>query len=145
MGSDIVSRDHYLTLALFSRRILEALRDVVTTGNENRLKTALPEAIDSLQAATDPSHISGTARRALRSYEQARTINEVLPSEQERRDMIRTLKSLQRDLQPPKRRQAAIEAMKFFYAVENSALRNYRHPSPAARRTTRGLCLIQST
>lgn len=145
MASDIASRDQYLTLALFSRRIIEALRDVVVSGKRKRLQIALPDAIESLQVATDRQHAIAATRRAVRSYEQVRTISELFPSENDRRGMINTLKSLQGKMAEPEQKEAALKAMEFFYAIENRALRNYRHPSPNDRRTRRRLCLNQAT
>ena len=131
MASDVAARDNYLTLALFSRRTIEALKEFVQKGNRGRLATALPAAIESLQAATDShQHLTGYGLRVARSYDQVRTINELFPAEQ-RIGMIETLKSLLEEAaQDPKAE--ALEAIKFFFAIENRALRNYRHPSPRA-------------
>src|SRR5689334_8164257 len=59
MASDVAARDNYLTLALFSRRIIEALKDLVLKKKRDRLKSALPAAIESLEAATDSRRLSG--------------------------------------------------------------------------------------
>lgn len=131
MASDVASRDQYLTLALFSRSIIEALKELVQQGKRERLQTALPQAIESLQAATDSRnhHLSGYGLRVARSYNQVRTLNELF-SQAERLNMIETLKSLQNETASdvPQAR----EAINFFYTIENRALRNYRHPSPRA-------------
>jgi hypothetical protein len=130
--SGVASRDHYLTLALFSRRIIEALKELVQQGKRERLQTALPAAIESLQAATDSRHhLTGYGLRVARSYDQVRTINELFPQKEDKLGMIETLKSLQGDATPDVHAKA-VEAIKFFYAIENRALRNYRHPSPRA-------------
>lgn len=136
MASDVASRDHYLTLALFSRRIIEALRELVRNGKRARLESALPEAIDSLQAVTDSRHLKGYGLRVVRSYDQVRTINELFPNKQDRLTMINTLKSLQKDLGPTGQKDAALQAIQFFYTIENRALRNYRHPSRRAARAS---------
>lgn len=132
MASGVASRDHYLTLALFSRRIIEALKELALQGKSERLRTALPAAIESLQAATDSRHhLTGYGLRVARSYDQVRTINELFPEKEDRLGMIETLKSLQGDVTPDVQAKA-VEAIKFFFAIENRALRNYRHPSPRA-------------
>jgi len=136
VASDVASRDHYLTLALFSRRIIEALRELVRNGKREQLENALPQAIDSLQAATDSRQLKGYGLRVVRSYDQVRTINELFPNKQDRVTMINTLKSLQEDIDPTSRKAAALRAIQFFYAIENRALRNYRHPSPRAARAS---------
>jgi hypothetical protein len=141
VASDVASRDHYLTLALFSRRIIEALRELVRSGKRERLKSALPAAIESLQAATDSRNPSGYGLRVVRSYDQVRTINELFPKKEDRVGMIKTLKALQKGSASEAQNEAAIKAIEFFYAIENRALRNYRHPSPRASRAYRGLCL----
>jgi hypothetical protein len=130
MASDVAARDNYLTLALFSRRIIEALKDVVQKGKRERLESALPAAIESLQAATNSrQHLTGYGLRVARSYDQVRTINELF-DENVRLGMIETLKSLRGNENPD--RTKAMQAIKFFYTIENRALRNYRHPSPSA-------------
>ena len=131
MISDVASRDRYLTLALFSRRIIEALRELVRTGDRGRLQTALPAAIESLQAATDSRHSGGYAVRVARSYDQVRTINELFPKKEERLGMIRTLEGLRSDAGRTTQKEDALKAIRFFYAIENRALHNYRHPSRA--------------
>jgi hypothetical protein len=60
MAADTAARDNYLTLALFSRRIIEALKELVQKGERQRLDSALPAAIESLQAATNSrQHLTG--------------------------------------------------------------------------------------
>src|SRR5579864_1301693 len=97
MASDIASRDHYLTLALFSRRIIEALREFSKSGKRVRLKSALPAAIESLQAAAGTRHPTGYGIRVTRRYDQVRTINELFPDTRVRTNMIKTLRKLESD------------------------------------------------
>jgi hypothetical protein len=137
------SRSQYLSLALFSRQIIDALLDLVRSGNRERLGRALPDAIESLEAATDSRNaaLSPAASRIVTSYDQVRTIDELFPQE-DRRQMIQTLKALEivnPDL--AEQRSRALQAIEFFYKIENRALRNSRHPSPRVARATRGLCL----
>ncbi|SRR5882724_284476 len=127
--ADIASRDHYLTLALFSRRIIKALMDFVRDGKRKRLDSALPAAIESLQAATGNRRPSGYGLRVMRRYDQVRTINELFPKKEDRTKMIKTLKSLEQKGDEAVQKERATEAIYFFYAIENRALRNYRHPS----------------
>ena len=131
MASDVAARDNYLTLALFSRRTIEALKEFVQKGTRERLMSALPAAIESLQAATDSRHhLTGHGLRVARSYDQVRTINELFPAK-ERLEMITTLQSLLDDA-AQHTKEEALQAIRFFYTIENRALRNYRHPSPRA-------------
>jgi hypothetical protein len=132
VASDI-ARDHYLTLALFSRRIIEALREFAKSGKRTRLKAALPAAIESLQATTSARHPTGYGIRVRRRYDQVRTITELFPDEA-RAEMIKKLRALESDGTSEAQRQAANEAAHFFYAIENRALRNYRHPAPQSSR-----------
>jgi hypothetical protein len=134
MASDVASRDQYLTLALFSRRIIEALREFSKSGKRTRLKSALPAAIDSLRAATGTHHPTGYGIRVTRRYDQVRTINELFPDERVRTKMIKTLQKLEADGTSDDQKAAASDAVHFFYAIENRALRNYRHPSPPSSR-----------
>jgi hypothetical protein len=136
------SRSQYVSLALFSRQIIEALLELVRTGSRERLSNALPNAIESLEAATD-SRSAGLYPAALRmatSYDQVRTIDELFP-ENERREMVQTLQSLSTEsADPADQRSQAIKAMEFFYRIENRALRYCRQPSPRAPRASRRLC-----
>jgi hypothetical protein len=130
-----VSRDNYLALALFSRNVIDGLRDLVESGKRRRqLNEVLPEAIGSLQAATDGQQgsLKGDGLKMVQNYDQVRTINEVFPKKQDRNRMIRTLKALQTGSQPASQKDAAMKAIEFFYAIENRALRNYRHLSQSA-------------
>jgi hypothetical protein len=89
----------------------------------------LPAAIQSLQAATGNRRPSGYGLRVMRRYDQVRTINELFPKKEDRTKMIKTLKSLEREGDEAVQKERATEAIYFFYAIENRALRNYRHPS----------------
>jgi hypothetical protein len=131
MASDVAARDNYLTLALFSRRVIEALKDLVQKGKQDRLDSALPAAIESLEAVTDGRNLSGYGLRVARSYDQVRTINELFPK-QARIDMIEVLKTLQDKTTAATKKEEAVKAINFFYAIENRALQNYRHPAPRA-------------
>lgn len=134
MATDVAARDNYLTLALFSRRVIEALKELVQKGTSERLDSALPAAIESLEATTDRP-ISGYGLRVARSYDQVRTINE-LSSKQVRIEMIELLKALQDKTAANTKKEDAIKAIKFFYAIENRALQNYRHPASRAHLST---------
>jgi hypothetical protein len=48
--------------------------------------------------------------------------------------MIKTLQKLESNGTSEAQKEAAREALYFFYAIENRALRNYRHPSPSSSR-----------
>jgi hypothetical protein len=96
-----------------------------------------------LEAATDSRNaaLSPAASRIVTSYDQVRTIDELFPPE-DRRQMIQTLRTLETanpDIEAQRSR--ALQAIEFFYKIENRALRNSRHPSPRASRVARGLCL----
>jgi hypothetical protein len=135
MSPGPVSRDNYLTLALFSRNVIDGLRELVEGGTRRRqFKEVVPEAIESLKAATDGQQgtLRGNALKAVQNFDQVRTINEVFPKKQDRSRMIRTLKSLQSGATSPGQKNAAMEAIKFFYAIENRALRNYRNLSQSS-------------
>jgi hypothetical protein len=134
MAPGPVSRDSYLTLALFSRNVIDGLRDLVESGKRRKqFLSVLPEAIHSLQAATDGQQrsIRGDALRIVQNYDQVKTINEVFPKKQDRNKMIRTLKALHAG-SSHSQHVAAMEAIRFFYAIENRALRNYRNLSQSS-------------
>lgn len=144
MSTSYNSRSQYLSLALLSRQIIDALLEVVRRGNREKLQKALPDAIQSLEAATDSRNValSPAASRLATSYDQVRTIDELF-SPEDRRKMIETLKALETvDPNQMEEQNRAVQAMEFFYKLENRALRNSRHPSPKASRVARGLCLV---
>ena len=64
------SRSQYLSLALFSRQIIDALLELVRTERREKLEKALPAAIESLEAATDSRNaaLSPAASRIVTSY-----------------------------------------------------------------------------
>lgn len=143
MATSNDSRSQYLSLALFSRQIIDALLDLIRHGNREKLARTLPDAIESLQAATDSRNaaLSPAVSRIVSSYDQIRTIDDLFPPE-DRRRMIGTLQALETaNPDPGEQRASALRAVEFFYKIENRALRNSRHPSPRAPRGTRGLCL----
>src|ERR1700674_95892 len=90
------SRSQYFPPALFSRQIIDALLDLVRSGNREKLGRALPDAIESLAAATDSRNaaLSPAASRIVTSYYQVRTIDELFPQE-DRRQMIQPLRALE--------------------------------------------------
>jgi hypothetical protein len=136
------SRSQYLSLALFSRQIIEALLELVRSGDRVKLSKALPNAIESLQAATDSrtAALTSVVSRIATSYDQVRTIDDLFP-EDDRRKMIQTLQSLHTESADLAAQKAhALQAIRFFYKIENRSLRNSRQPSPRASRLTHGLC-----
>jgi len=142
-GSD--SRSQYISLALFSRQIIEALLEFVRSGSRDKLATALPNAIESLQAATDSRNaaLSPVTSRITTSYDQVRTIDELFPDEN-RRGMIRTLEALKStEADAELQKASAIEAIRFFHTIENRALRNARQRATRASRVTHGLCPVR--
>ena len=135
------SRSQYLTLALFSRQIIEALLDLVRTGGREKLASALPNAIQSLQAATDSRNaaLSPVTARIATSYDQVRTIDELFPQDA-RRGMIQTLEALgQKSTDRQAEKEQALEAIRFFYKIENRALRSSRQSATRSRGVKR-LC-----
>ncbi|MGH9440070.1 MAG: hypothetical protein ACRD22_19900 [Terriglobia bacterium] len=135
------SRSQYLSLALFSRQIIDALLELVRNGNRERLGKALPDAIESLQAATDSKNValSPVASRIATSYDQIRTIDELFPPAA-RRQMIQTLENLKApNLNTDQQRSSAIQAIEFFYKIENRALRDSRQLSFGDSWALRGL------
>jgi hypothetical protein len=135
------SPSQYLSLVLFSRHIIDALLDLVQSGNREKLGSALPLAIESLEAATDSGNaaLSPAASRIVASYDQVLSIDELFPQE-ERRQMIQTLKALQiADSDLEEQRGRALRAIEFFSKIENYAVRNSMRPSPRVARATRAI------
>jgi hypothetical protein len=116
-----------LSLALFARQALEALLEFVEEGKRENLDSTLREAADSIDAATNRISASQalTYPRAFRSYAQALTLQEVLPKDR-RQELTTNLRALlDRTATGPREQQQAEEAITFFLALENRALRNF--------------------
>ena len=133
----------YLSIGVFAQKMIDSLIGFVETGKRENLDTYLAEALASLKAATgDEKAPSGRASmHALPSYEQMRTFNEVIATQEQRDKIIEALNGLLKQRGSPKQQQNNAEkAIRFFYDLENRALRNFDQPIEPLPRGIRELC-----
>ena len=128
-GSSSDARMKYLSLALFAQKIIDALIEYVDEGSTEKLDACAPEAITSLKAVLS-SQPTASRTRAIRYYEQVRTINEIEPDKNEWRHVIQMLERLLEAGRVPRAQKVrnAKEAIRFFHKIENQALLNCNRP-----------------
>jgi hypothetical protein len=133
----------YLSIGVFAQKTIDSLIKFVETGNCETLEVYVREALDSLKAATGEQRAAEAPRamHALPSYEQMRTLNEVVPTPERRAEIIAVLEELlhKRGDRQQQRRNAE-KAIQFFYTLENRALRNFDQPTEPLPRGIRELC-----
>jgi len=132
----------YLSIGVFAQKIVDSLIKFIETGNSENLDAHLPEALASLKAATGEERSPDGPRsmHALPSYEQLRTFNEVATPER-RKEIVGVLENLlDKRGSLKQRRRSAEKAVRFFYTLENRALRNFDQPTEPLPRGIRELC-----
>jgi hypothetical protein len=132
------SRMRYLSLALFSQRMVDCLIGFLTEDKDDLSCAA--EALQSLRALSG-QQVSAGAVRFFTSYEQVRTLEEAVNSPDDVKGMIKMLEDLQNKYgkKSQKRREAEV-AIKFFSKLEKTALLNYERPVEPLPRGIRELC-----
>jgi len=136
LASDPAVRIRYLSFGLFAQKLIDVLMEFVEEGKEERLDAALEEATDFLRALSGepPSATEARRSRAFHSYEEVRTLDEVCPEPQQRKEIIGLLADLRHRKRPKSaRRKNANKAIDFFFSLENRALRNFEQPEPLPR------------
>jgi len=142
MAGDQELRVEYLSVGLAAQRLIDVLIEFVEEGKNEELDPSLREALDWLKAdearAGAPEE---TGSRVFLTYEQVRTLSEVLPTPQRRGEMVRVLQELlERRGSKKRQRRNADQAIEFFYELENRALWNFEQPSEPPPTGLRELC-----
>jgi hypothetical protein len=145
MPMDLQDRTQYLSLALFSQKIVSALMEYVDENKSAKLKPSLEEALTSLRSiqAKAPEEVL-TRRRvaAFTSYEHLRTLEEVW-SASERSDAIKMIRTILRSApKDPKTKLVANRLIKLFSKLQNQALWNFEQPKPVSPRVMQRLCQL---
>ncbi len=136
---DLQDRAQYLSLALFSQKVVSALMEYVDENKSARLKPSLAEALDSLLHAKRPSVSSQRKVVAFTSYEHLRTLEEVW-SAADRGKAIRMMRVVLRAPKNPKTKAVANELIQLFAQLQNQALWNFEQPKPMSPRVMQRLC-----
>lgn len=140
--TDLQDRAQYLSLALFSQKVISALMDYVDKDKQGTLKPSLDEALASLRSV-QAKHPSTAAQRrvaAFRSYEHLRTLEEVW-SRKERADAIKMISAILRGTpKKSKTKGIAEKLIKLFSKLQDQALWNFEQPKPVPPRVMQRLC-----
>jgi hypothetical protein len=136
---DLQDRAQYLSLALFSQKVVSVLMEYVDEDKSARLKTSLEEAVASLKHSKYPSVAAQRKIAAFNSYEHLRTIEEVW-SARGRDKAIRMMKIVLRAPKNPKTKVVANELIDLFSGLQNQALWNFEQPKPVSPKVMQRLC-----
>jgi len=134
---DLQDRAQYLSLALFSQKVVSALMEYVDEDKTGKLKPSLAEALDALVQARRP--VPSRRVAAFASYEQLRTLDEVWS----RRDRANAIRMMRKILSSPENRRTkgiANELIDLFLKLQNQALWNFEQPKPVSPRVMQRLC-----
>ena len=128
------SRSRYLTFALQIRKLTDALIALVEEGTASpNLDEPIKEVLASLEGAGQRTSVKALRERgAFGHYEHVMTFDEVVKV-QDKQALIQKLNNVITSHTDNERRSSALEAIKFFDALESRALYHYNHPAPTQR------------
>jgi hypothetical protein len=140
---DLQDRAQYLTLALFSQRIVSALMEYVDEDKRERLKPSLDEALVSLRSLQTKRPSAPSERRvvAFTSYEHLRTLDEVW-SPRDRANAVRMVQAILRAPRNPKTKPIANDLIDLFSKLQDQALWNFEQPKPVSTKVMQRLCRL---
>lgn len=136
---DLQDRAQYLSLALFSQKVVSALMEYADENKTGNLKQCLDQALDSLLQARASSVPSHRTVAAFNSYEHIRTIEEVW-SAKDRARAIRMVRAVLTAPRKPKSKEIANQLIDLFSELQNQALWNFEQPKPVSPKIMRRLC-----
>lgn len=137
---DLQDRAQYLSLALFAQEMVSVLMQYVDENESPTLKTALEDALTSLEGAERAS-VPFQRRAAFTSYEQLRTLEEVW-KQGERDRAKRMIQTILREPENPKAKSAANGLIDLFSKLQDQALWNFEQPRPVSPRAMQRLCKL---
>jgi hypothetical protein len=137
--TDLQDRAQYLSLALFSQKMVSTLMDYVDENKSTKLRSSLAEALQSLLQATHPASPSRSKVAAFTSYEHLRTLEEVWSAE-DRGNAVRMIRTVIRAPRNPKNKDVANKLIHLFSELQNQALWNFEQPKPVSQRVIQRLC-----
>ena len=140
---DLQDRAQYLSLALFSQKIVSVLMDFVDENKREKLKPSLEEALASLRSIQTKASSHAAQRRvaAFTSYEHLRTLEEVWSSK-DRANAIRMMQAILRAPRNPKTKPVADDLIDLFSKLQDQALWNFEQPKPVSARVLQRLCRL---
>lgn len=127
-------RSRHLAFALKIRKLTDALIELVEDGARSPgLDTSLREVLATLETGGGPTSVRLLKKRGpFAHYENVVTLREVVRPE-ERNVLINKLNSVIEANSAEETENSALEAIKFFDALESRALYHHNHP-PAVKR-----------
>jgi hypothetical protein len=137
--TDLQNRAQYLSLALFSQKILTVLMQYVDENKVTKLKPSLQDALKSLEQAKRPSFPSRSKLAVFTTYEHLRTLDEVW-SNHDRANAERMIRAVIHSPKNPKTKAVANELIRLFSELQNQALWNFEQPQPVPQRIIQRLC-----
>jgi hypothetical protein len=146
MPTDFQSRMQYLALAEFCQSIISSLWDYVD-GAELLPESILREALQALQAVKsgDSYKFGQKPAAALGSYEQVRTLEEVLRTPEQFDDAVKlTAELLGTDAEGEKKVRAK-KVIELFSKLQKKALWNFEQPKQTAPPDAGELCRALET
>jgi hypothetical protein len=138
---DLQDRAQYLSLALFSQKIVSALMEYVDENKSGKLKSSLDEALGSLLHTKNASVKPRRRVAAFASYEHLRTLDEVW-SAKERADAIKIIRAILRAPKDPRTKPLANKLIELFSKLQNQALWNFEQPTPVSDSVMQRLCQL---
>lgn len=138
---DLQDRAQYLSLALFSQKVVSALMEYVDENKGGKLKPSLDEALNSLTQTRRSSESFERRAAAFTSYGHLRTLEEVWSS----KDRARAIRMIRRVLSAPKDPKTKVVANKLielFSELQNQALWNFEQPKPVSPKVMTRLCQL---
>lgn len=137
--TDLQNRAQYLSLALFSQKILSALMQYVDENKSTKLKPSLHDALKSLEQAKSPSFPSRSKLAVFTTYEHLRTLDEVWTAH-DRVNAERMIRTIMHSPKNPKAKVVANDLIRLFSKLQNQALWNFEQPQPVPQRIIQRLC-----
>jgi hypothetical protein len=144
MMADLRSRAQYLSLALFSQRVVRVLLDYLEKGQTDALHATLDDALQSLENV-NRGELPGLSRRkaaVFSSYEHLRTLEQVW-DDKDRELAVRTISLVLGQTPESQEAQASARTLiDLFERLGNEARWNFEQPDLASPRTLLELCQV---
>ncbi len=137
--TDLQDRAQYLSLALFSQKIVSALMEYADEDKNEKLKPSLNEALVSLRVTQTKRPSAERRVVAFTSYEHLRTLEEVWTA-RDRANAIRMMEAILRAPGNPKTKLMANDLIDLFSKLQDQALWNFEQPKPVSQKVMQRLC-----
>ena len=135
------SKARYLSLALFSQRMIDYLTEFLAEDNSESMTSCAQEALKFSRTLSGEQISGEELTESFNSYEQVRTFEKAVESEAAIERILRLLIELQNPSgNKDQKREKAKAAIDFFGILEKRALLNYGNPVDPLPQGIRDLC-----